>query len=756
MKYSQKQFLSIILVAALVITGLPVFSLAGNWLTPVASAASPLKIEVADSGKFAISGNTQPNTAVHVKGTLKGSGETLSLGNPVSNDQGEWQVETALPANRIIYLTTQEAAVAGKTEAISVMAYTLPTYPITWEEAAAYFYKTDKVSSTKTQAKELAAWNGISGNSSSAISDIDSLLLIDPLTESQPALTDLPLFRTTAVAERLVVVNPSGQEPVDLARGDFVYNSPSLKAQVSASSLEFKLHYLSRNPEETVLGSGWRHSYDWSLQSVDGKPELLQPDGSRFEFLPLANGGFLSPRGTEFVLERVGMSGHVLSSPAGDKYRFDKQGQLLTITNGNGDVITFTYNDSKLNSVSAQGTSLQLQYNGEGKLASVSDQAGQALTLEYSKEGDLIRITDVDQKTTELTYDGAHHVLSVTIPGNTEAMSVVYDDKQRVVSLTGFDGAKKEIQYKGTAAPVIRGEYTEGGKLSIHPDNAKDIEESKEVLLSGTMHNLRNAPAYRYIDGLHPVITDYLADQSEEIRDAMKAYEASAVDHSSYSVKQLEAASKQSGSSKPAVLKGGQLNVEESVTFGSENNPVIVIVDGMNTNKEITVEVYGTLIFKNGLNANTKLNLLAHSVEGQYGNIWSGGRIHLNNDSKVEVQDTLYSEGLTYNNGLLSVFARRVVVNGELHINTRVKMDIADGMTLGGLVSNNELAQLTIAKGDLFVRDDVHVNNSLEIRTGGVFAIGRDMIPNRTPLILTGIGKGETLLEEGTGEVIFY
>lgn len=712
---------------------------------PTALTAAP-----AASGNVAVSGIAEAGTVVEVEGTVTGNDAVQSFGSATADAQGKWKLDAALPANQIVHLTARAAAAgsgsSGHSEMISVMSYSLPSYPISWEAAAAFFYKTDTVSSTVQQAQEMAAWNNASGGGATPISGLSSLLLIDPQTEVLPAQADLPLFSSSAIAKRLMVVNPAGLEPVDPTRGDFVYGSPSLYLQ-ALMPLDFGLLYLSRNPESGTIGQGWTHSYDWSLQPYEDKMELLQPDGSRFEFIPLANGGFLSPRGTEFTLEKDGGAGYELTSLLGDQYRFDGNGKLQSITDLNGNAIQLTYSGDVLQSVTTLGAALQLQYNGEGKLASVSDHAGRTIGYSYNGAGDLTGITDVDGGVTELSYDGNHHVVSVTNPGKTGTMSVVYDDKQRVVSLNDYYGEKQETAYNGTAAPVVRGEFEEGGPISIRPENARDIEDSEEVLLSGTMHNLANAPAYRYIDGLQPVITAYLNKQSSAIRQAMQSYEASAADYSSYSVEQLAAASTQGGSSQPTVIKGGGLNVENSVTFGSATKPVILIVDGMNTNKEITVEVYGTLILKNGMNANTKLNLLAHSVSGSYGNIWSGGRIHLNNDSTVRVEDTLYTEGLTYNSGLLSVSARRIAVNGELHINTKVQMDISGEMTLGGLVSNNELAELTIAGGDLFIRDNVHVNNSLDVNTGGVFAIGGDMVPNRKPLVHAGVGNGQTLLK---------
>lgn len=128
------------------------------------------------------------------------------------------------------------------------------------------------------------------------------------------------------------------------------------------------------------------------------------------------------------------------------------------------------------------------------------------------------------------------------------------------------------------------------------------------------------------------------------------------------------------------------------------------MADGINTNKEVTLTVYGNLIFENGLNGNTKLNVHVNHVNQSYGNLWAKSTIHLNNDSNVLVVDRqLYAGALTYNSGTLAVDADQLIVQGDLSINTEVEMSIAGQMVLGGIVSNNLVANLNI-KG-VFVRD---------------------------------------------------
>ncbi|WP_025704173.1 DUF6531 domain-containing protein, partial [Paenibacillus graminis] len=717
--------------------------LGGGEVQPPAA----LQIRPAASGQSEVSGTAEPGTLLEVELYYPSSGEDKLYSNIAVNSAGQWSQQLGITLSESVHITARakkDGKFSGYSEPLAVLRAPMPAFSLSWEALAAYYYKLDSAQAMKEKAQDIAVLNQ-SAASSGTISGLTSILLTDPQTTRAISSGDLPQFTETAIQDRLRIVNPSGQAPVDPARGDFVYSSESISLQ-ALMPLQFGLGYLSRDPYKGVNGPGWHHSYEWKLNPLNGgKVEVMSPDGSLFEYVPLAGGQYLTPRGTDWTLSAPSAGTYTLTSPQGDGYRFNAEGLLQSVTDLNGNQITFAYEGTKLEVVSTAGASLSLSYDGAGKLISVSDRAGRQMSFHYDPaNGDMTSITDVDGTTTKLTYDDNHHVLSVTDAKGTAAMSVAYDDHQRVTSFTDFYGNTSSSTYEGRVAPVVRGEEPEGGETGIDPANGRDIPESDEVILSGTMNNLAHAPAYRKVEGLKPLIADYLAGSIGTIESKRNAYSASAV-AAPGGIADIQSAIAASSAS-PAVVSSGHLNVEESVTFGSPGKPVVLIVDGMNTNKDITVRVYGTLILKQGLNANTKLALDVQKVQGKYGNLWSGGTIHLNNDSSVTVGDTLQTGSLTYNSGGLTVDAQRMLIAGDLSINTRVEMNIAQEMTVGGIVSNNQTANLTVTGGDLFVRDNVSVNNNLNVKTGGLFVLGGDMTPNQTPVVRTGVGSGKTIL----------
>ncbi|WP_168121762.1 PA14 domain-containing protein [Paenibacillus sp. HB172176] len=271
------------------------------------------------------------------------------------------------------------------------------------------------------------------------------------------------------------------------------------------------------------------------------------------------------------------------------------------------------------------------------------------------------------------------------------------------------------------------------------------------LALGGAQNNEHRAVPAIPIPGLANEITRFMNEQAADKEAAWQTYIDQAVNCSGCSPEQInQAIANSSGAA--AYIRAGHLNLDNSATFGSQGKPVFLIVDGMNTNQALSLTVYGTLIVNGNLNANQGGDFRIISPDQPE---WTGGAslriagtVHLNNDANVEVDDDLLVGALTYNSGDLTVSANRLIVENSLHINTRVAMNIMEYMAVGELVSNNETANLTVEQGDFFVKGNVHVNNSLNVQTGGVWAIGGDLTSNQKPDVASGVGdEGQTLLK---------
>jgi hypothetical protein len=120
-----------------------------------------------------------------------------------------------------------------------------------------------------------------------------------------------------------------------------------------------------------------------------------------------------------------------------------------------------------------------------------------------------------------------------------------------------------------------------------------------KVLMSGAMTNVHNAPPYTRINGLQGEISRHINEQVDEIGFKIQQYNQDALSAGGDSVSAIQQAIN-SNPHNPAIVKAGYLNLESSVTFGSPDKPVILIVDGINSNKNLSIKVYGTLILRGG------------------------------------------------------------------------------------------------------------------------------------------------------------
>lgn len=181
-----------------------------------------------------------------------------------------------------------------------------------------------------------------------------------------------------------------------------------------------------------------------------------------------------------------------------------------------------------------------------------------------------------------------------------------------------------------------------------------------KVLMSGTMINVHSAPPYTYVNGLREEISRHINEQVASITQQIQQYNQVAVSVNGSDVAAI-GQKIVSDTRSPAVIKAGQLNLESSVTFGSPDKPVILIVDGINSNQNLTITVYGSLILRGGLNANAPLNvqIMNSSKAALDGNLWVQGAFQLNNNLKFHVDNELYAGSLTYNGGTLQIEAKR-------------------------------------------------------------------------------------------------
>lgn len=336
--------------------------------------------------------------------------------------------------------------------------------------------------------------------------------------------------------------------------------------------------------------------------------------------------------------------------------------------------------------------------------------------------------------------------VSVPAQGSFLASNTVEVKDGKLTLSVGDSSATTALQYieisPGLSAKAVRQMISP--RIAL-PAEGNEIE-SDQVILSGIQRNEHNRVPAIHVPGVQSVIQSYMSSQLAKLQAKWAPYEQNATTVSSDANALVNAIN---SSSEPEVMiRTGQLNLDKSVTFGSPAHPVFLVTGGINTNQNITITVYGTLIVKGEFNANTGVQMvILPPDQTQFApgaNLRVTGTVHLNNNSSLKVADELVVGSLIFNNGDLGINASRLIVENSLHINTKVDMNIEKEMLVGDLVSNNSTANIRVASGDFFVSKDVSVNNHLNIITSGVWAIGGDITSNQKPAVKSGGSGGQT------------
>jgi RHS repeat-associated protein len=139
------------------------------------------------------------------------------------------------------------------------------------------------------------------------------------------------------------------------------------------AGVAFGLFYNAQDTRQGVLGVGWRHSYEASLEFVpDHNPPLVvvnEPDGRRLAYARQSDGSFVPMRGVYSQL-RYNNGQYELIRPSQVRWVFDSAGRLIAIRD-----------------LHNQGVSLT--YDAAGRLTRITDSVGRSAFLSYYQPTDV-------------------------------------------------------------------------------------------------------------------------------------------------------------------------------------------------------------------------------------------------------------------------------------------------------------------------------------------------------------------------------
>ena len=90
----------------------------------------------------------------------------------------------------------------------------------------------------------------------------------------------------------------------------------------------------------------------------------------------------------------------------------DQTGGVQTITDPNGNVLSFTANGI----THSAGLGITFTRDANGRITQITDPDNKTITYAYNAAGDLVSVTDRENRTTQFTYDAQHNLKTIVGP----------------------------------------------------------------------------------------------------------------------------------------------------------------------------------------------------------------------------------------------------------------------------------------------------------------------------------------------------
>ena len=312
-----------------------------------------------------------------------------------------------------------------------------------------------------------------------------------------------------------LVLDYQNLDPVNMVTGAYNFMYEDLKLE-GIIPLTFLRVYNSRY-NKGALGTGFTHSYDYSLINDRGIIRVTMPGGEEQIFLTLRGGGYDSLADSGFVLENEADGSYRMTHEDGAAFIFSndgKSGKLQTVYNPDGTPVEqLTYNGDELTGIDGIAGSYTLAWSN-GHISSVTDNAGR--TVSYEHDGDFLTgVTNADGDTLHYTYDGNGYLNSATDFEGEVYIENEYDGIGRVVKQTFINAdipTVSTVSYDDDAR-VTTCVDANGLETRYYYDNHRNIQKIGTVI-DGTEYTTNNT-----YDG------DYRANSASDRLNGATAYE---------------------------------------------------------------------------------------------------------------------------------------------------------------------------------------------------------------------------------------
>lgn len=231
----------------------------------------------------------------------------------------------------------------------------------------------------------------------------------------------------------------------NMASGNLHHDQELFLTKGTGLTTNITLHYNTIYAYTGSLGKGWTHTYDITLTGYSNGSILLRNGNERRLYTKTAS-GYLSQPGDYTTLTKNTNGTFSITHKDGTKYNFDSLGRIVSVTDRNGNTMSFTYADGDLTAIKDSSDRVTtLAYDPVGRITGITDPNGNTYTLGYINNM-FAYIIYPNGGRWDYTYDPAGFMLTKTDP-NDHTTTYTYDTNHRVTTATDPEGKARAIAY---------------------------------------------------------------------------------------------------------------------------------------------------------------------------------------------------------------------------------------------------------------------------------------------------------------------
>jgi RHS repeat-associated protein len=132
-----------------------------------------------------------------------------------------------------------------------------------------------------------------------------------------------------------------------------------------------------------------------------------------------------------------------LTTPEGVVFELDQSFGVRTITESNGNTLSFTPNGL----LHSAGKSVNFIRDAAGRITQITDPNGNTLTYTYDAHGDLVAVTEPAGQITQYHYNTSHGLIAIEDPRGIMPAQNIYNDAGRLIAHVDAEGHRIEYTH---------------------------------------------------------------------------------------------------------------------------------------------------------------------------------------------------------------------------------------------------------------------------------------------------------------------